>query len=58
MKVHVVVCIVHLRGEEYPEVLGVYRTGIAARVRVGEDETSNHLGAHSKRKVVVVDVEG
>lgn len=58
MKVHVAVCTVSLRGEKYSEVLGVYRTQLGARIKLGEDETSNHLGAHSERMVVVVELEG
>ena len=58
MKVYVVVCIVHLREEEYPEVLGVYETPDRATMRIRDDVRSNHRGAHSEHTVAEVDVEG
>ena len=46
MRVRVVVCIVSLRGVEHPGVLGVRETERGARIKLGEGEHSNHLGAH------------
>jgi len=57
MRVHVVIYVVHLRGKTYPRVLSAYRTRRRAIVKLGEDEASNHLGAHSDRMIVEVELE-
>lgn len=56
MKVHVVVCQRWLREECSVLVIGVYRSRRRANQALGEDEISNHLGAHLAREVVEVDL--
>ncbi len=58
MRVYVVVCIVHLEGDKYPEVLGVHETPEGATVRMMEDQHTKHEESHLEWMVVEMDVEG
>ncbi len=57
MRVYVAVCIVHLEGDKYPEVLGVHETQEGAEVRMREDRRTKHEESHEEWMVVEVELE-